>query len=264
MGPASETNWTEGFLRDGFCHFPRLVGDELVAAARTSIDGDLRDRYDPARRVEYDNQSFCPELLGTAPIQDLARCAAIQKRLGELIETDEVVCDNGQIAIRRAHNSEITSAPVPHIDGIPTANNGMSGDELRPFTLLLGIFLSEVRTPFAGNFTVWPGSHGLLERYFNRRGRRALREGMPTVSLGPPKQLLCKPGDAVLCHYSLAHAAAVNTSDFDRYAVFFRLTHRALTPEHAIDVRESDWTHLTNIWTDWKIAPELPAAGSRA
>jgi ectoine hydroxylase-related dioxygenase (phytanoyl-CoA dioxygenase family) len=81
--------------------------------------------------------------------------------------------------------------------------------------LLVGVFLSAVRTEFAGNFTIWPGSHRLIETCFIERGPQAMREGMPKVALAEPRQLLCSPGDVVFCHYQLAQAAAVNTSDFD-------------------------------------------------
>ncbi len=82
---------------------------------------------------------------------------------------------------------------------------------------------------------------------------------MPQIALGTPHQLLCKPGDVVLCHYSLAHGAAVNTSDFNRYAVFFRISHHTLNREKFEDARMTEWSHLTNIWTDWKIAPSVPS-----
>ncbi|MGI4830159.1 MAG: phytanoyl-CoA dioxygenase family protein [Janthinobacterium lividum] len=256
----SPANWTDDFLRDGFFHLPRVVNAHTISAARLQIDRNLEECYDPRRKVEYEYQSFCPDLLGTTPIENLALDPGVREKLAELLEPEEMACDNGQIAIRRARNADQPQLPVPHIDGIPTADNGMSGDELQPFTLLVGIFLSEVRSTFAGNFTVWPGSHLKLEQYFNTRGRRALREGMPRIPFGQPQQLLCKPGDAVLCHYSLAHAAAVNISDFDRYAVFFRWTHQALNPDQSPDFREAGWKHVTNIWTDWKIRPDRLAA----
>lgn len=257
------SSWTENFLTDGFQQFPSLVDLKLVARAREYIDRDLRVNYDASRIVEYDNRSFCPDLLGTPEIQDLASCPGVKSKLEELFEPESVVCDDGQIAIRRAHNSAERHGPVAHIDGIPTSTNGMNGDELTPFTLLLAVFLSEVRAEFSGNFTVWPGTHTLMQEYFRKRGPKARSEGMPQVALGTPRQLLCKPGDVVLCHYSLAHAAAVNTSDFDRYAVFFRLSHRTLDREKYKDAHETEWAHLTNIWTDWKIAPPLTGTRKR-
>jgi hypothetical protein len=237
------------FVRDGFAVFPRLIAPDAITAVRTRIDADLRDNYDPARQSEYDARSFCPTLRGSPQIMSLFHHVEVRRRIDALIGMDRVGFDGGQIAIRRAHNVKRPQPPVPHIDGIQTPTNEQSSVELNPFSLLVGVFLSDVPTQFAGNFTVWPGSHHLIEAYFRQRGSRAMREDMPQVALPKPQQLLCSAGDVVFCHYQLAHAAAVNTEDFDRYAVFFRVWHHDLT------LREARWQHLTNIWTDWKVGP---------
>lgn len=248
--------WKDTFVRKGYAHFPQLLPAAVLIEAREKIVADLRDNYQADHQAEYDNQSFCPALLGTPSIMKLVSNAAVRDKVRELLDPDAVACDDGQIAIRQAHNSVVHHAPVPHIDGIPTPHNGMEGNEVRPFALLIGVFLSDVRAEFSGNFTVWPGSHTLLEGYFNERGVRARCEGMPQIPLGTPQQLLCKAGDVVLCHYNLAHAAAVNNSDFDRQAVFFRVAHHTLDRDRNKNARDAEWTHLTSIWTDWKVRPQ--------
>lgn len=247
-------DWTSTFVNDGFAHFSRLIDERTISKARSKIDGDLARNYDPARKAEYDYRSFCPDILGSREIMALLKHPDVQMRISTLLSSKEIGSDDGQVAIRKAHNAEHNEAPSPHIDGIPTAHNGVSGDEITPFSLLVGIFLSDVKVEFAGNFTVWPGSHRLLERYFHERGPMARREGMPATPRGEPRQLLCSSGDVVLCHYLLAHGAAVNTSDNDRYAVFFRLAQRELDRNFDPNFRENGWTHLTKMWTGWKVA----------
>jgi ectoine hydroxylase-related dioxygenase (phytanoyl-CoA dioxygenase family) len=51
--------------------------------------------------------------------------------------------------------------------------------------------------------------------------------------------------DVVLCHYQLAHAAAVNVSPNDRIAVYFRVWLK--------DIENRRWELLTNIWNGWRI-----------
>ena len=46
---------------------------------------------------------------------------------------------------------------------------------------------------------------------------------MPEVTLPDPVPVTGRAGDAVLCHYQLAHTAGPNTSPHIRYAVYFRL-----------------------------------------
>jgi ectoine hydroxylase-related dioxygenase (phytanoyl-CoA dioxygenase family) len=85
----------------------------------------------------------------------------------------------------------------------------------------------------------------VYERYFRERGPRALSEAMPTPDIGEPAQLMSEVGDVVLAHYQLGHNAAVNVSDFDRIAIYFRIWLRAM--------ESNRWHYLTNIWEGWKL-----------
>jgi hypothetical protein len=235
------------------------VDPKTVETAREKIAEDLATRYDPSRKPEYDSRSFCPDLLGTTPILALLENRGVKERVGELVSPRKLGFDTqGQIAIRRAHNHDKPLPPSAHVDGFPAPHNGVAEGTVLPFTILVGVFLSEVETEFAGNFTVWPGSHFRVEKYFNERGPRALREGMPDLpklGIGDPVQLKGSPGDVVLCHYALAHSAAVNLSDNDRIACFFRLGHLELYEREDPEYPRHAWTHLTDMWTGWKIKP---------
>ena len=245
-------SWIDTLHSQGYVHFPQLVDKSVLQAARKQIDTDLAERYDPTRQVEYDHRSYCPDLRGSREIMSLLKNRSLDYLIDATVGLDRVGHDNGQIAIRKAHNADRPSPPTAHIDGIPTPHNGVQGAEIKPFTALIGVFLSEVSSECAGNFTVWPGSHLLLEQHFRQRGSSALTEGMPQIPLGEPKQLLCSPGDMVLCHYQLAHAAAVNVSNNDRYAVFFRLWFHELDAHKSTNARPAAWEHLTNLWLGWK------------
>src|SRR5271163_1421581 len=122
--------------------------------------------------------------------------------MGITAKLDEVICfgklgyDGGQVALRRAGNARRPFPPEPHIDGLPAPFNRVpAGTLVSNFTALVGIYLSSVRAQFAGNFTVWPGSHHVLERHFRAMGPDALRNGMPRIPLGEPVQLMTEPGD---------------------------------------------------------------------
>ncbi|MCC2687065.1 MAG: Protein involved in biosynthesis of mitomycin antibiotics/polyketide fumonisin, partial [Paenibacillaceae bacterium] len=109
--------------------------------------------------------------------------------------------------------------------------------------------LSDLPNVNAGNFSVWPGSHHLYERYFRELGPESLLSGMPPVDLPEPRQIIGQAGDAVFCHYQLAHGIAPNVSPNVRYAVFFRLRH----VDHA-----TDWkAPMTDLWLHWPGIREL-------
>ncbi|MEO1268928.1 MAG: phytanoyl-CoA dioxygenase family protein, partial [Myxococcota bacterium] len=150
-----------------------------------------------------------------------------------------------QIAIRQAFNAPRRS-PEPHLDGFPTLLNGLDGKGgVTPFTVLVGVFLQGEPGPYAGNLTVWPGSHRRHADYFRRRGPRALQEPMPRLELGEPKQLELRPGDVVLAHYLLGHGAAVNTSPTDRIAAYVRLGWPA--------DEDARWALMSELWGAWRM-----------
>lgn len=238
-------NWQEHLRAQGYAHFAGITPEPLVTAALKAIELDLSSNYEPERQVEYDNQSYCPDLRGTPPILNLLVESPIHNVLDELFGLDQIDWDGGQIAIRRAHNVPEPIPPVHHLDGFSSGLNGLEEGMIYNHTITVGVFLTPTRNAFAGNFTVWPGSHYVYERYFRARGPRSMSEPPPTPEIGEPVQLMCEVGDVVLAHYHLGHNAAVNTSDFDRIAVFFRIWLRGIELDR--------WHYLTNIWEGWKI-----------
>jgi hypothetical protein len=238
-------NWRDRLRTLGFAHFPGLTQRTLITAALEAIEFDLRSNYDPERQTEYDSQSYCPQLRGTPPIMNLLLQSPVQNMLEEVFELNKIGWDGGQIAIRRAHNHPEPVPPTPHLDGFASGTNGLDEGKIYNHTLLVGVFLTPVWNEFAGNFTVWPGSHCVYENYFRERGPLAMKEPHPTPEIGEPVQLMCDVGDVVFAHYQLGHNAAVNTADSDRIAVYFRVWLRAM--------ESNRWHYLTNIWEGWKL-----------
>ena len=237
--------WQEHFRNQGYARFEKLTPEPLVIGALKAIEHDLDTNYELERQTEYDNRSYCPTLKGTPAIMNLLLKSPVHNILDEIFGLDEIDWDVGQIAIRRAHNVPTPIPPVAHIDGFSTGLNGLDEGKIYNHTILVGVFLTPVRKPFAGNLTVWPTSHYVYERYFRERGPRAMKEPQPTPELGEPVQLTCKVGDVVLAHYELGHAGAVNTSDQDRIAVYFRVWLRRVGSDR--------WHYLTNIWEGWRL-----------
>jgi hypothetical protein len=249
-GAAGPPAWSDRLRQAGYVHLPALLPSELITAARDTVAENLAAHYDESRLVEYNHRSWCPEIRDASQLTALIEDPAVRAVCDAALGKGRYDVSQAQIAIRKAHSAPEQSPPSPHIDGIPTPDNGLEGNQLKSFTALLGIFLTEASSEFAGNFTVWPGSHTLLENYFATHGKSALAEGMPAIPLGEPTQLLCQPGDVVFCHYQLAHGAAVNTSDRDRIAVFFRLSFKSIEGPGRADRR---WYNLTHLWNGWRL-----------
>jgi hypothetical protein len=176
---------------------------------------------------------------------DLLLMSPILGIIDEALGLSDVEWSSGQIAIRRARNFPTEIPPEPHLDGFASGLNGLEEGKIYSHTALVGVFLTPTSRSFAGNLTVWPGSHYVYESYFRERGPGAMREPMPAPELGRPVQLMCGVGDVVFCHYQLGHSVVVNTAEIDRVAVYFRVWLR--------DLEERRWECLTNIWEGWNI-----------
>jgi hypothetical protein len=228
--------------RDGYLHLPGAVPAARVAAALGAINRSLGQQGLPPDRLrEMRARTFCPELVAAPEIQALyAETGA--RALAEAAIGRVRVPDQGQIALRFPQAQR--SVPWPHIDGMPTPDNGLPPGTLQHFTALIGVFLSDATVPDAGNFVVWPGSHRLLEAHFRQHGPTSITGAFPSLPLPQPRPLRGRAGDVVLAHYALAHTAGPNLSPHVRYAVFFRLFHE--------DHEAAGHRPLIDLWAQWE------------
>jgi phytanoyl-CoA dioxygenase PhyH len=235
----------QSLVRDGFVKLPRAVPGHLVDSALRAINASLgTEGIDPSHLGTFRAQSYCPELQGAPAIVDLLNSSGLLDYAESAVGAGKLLpVRSGQIALRFP-TLEPTRPPHPHLDGMYTPTNGVPQGTIRNFTALVGVYLSQAAGPDMGNLVVWPGTHGLYERYFRERGPQALLEGMPPVDLPVPQQLTTEPGDAVLCHYQLGHGIGGNTSPHIRYAIYFRLSH--------VDHESNHWNCMTDIWREWE------------
>jgi len=233
-------------IEDGYLLVPGVVPRHRIDDALKAINRSLGEEGIAKEAIwTLRAQSFCPELVSAPAILDLYRETTLQALAEAAIGGGRVTTPgSGQIALRFPEEIAAPRDPYPHIDGMPGPLNGVEAGTLYHFTALGGVFLSDVDAPFRGNFTVWPGSHRLLEAHFRAHGTDELLSGFPKVAMPAPRQLQVRAGDLLLAHHQLAHGAAVNVGPHVRYAVFFRLSHRQHDP--------SSTATMTDIWREWE------------
>lgn len=232
------------FYENGYVHLPGVVPPVMVHEALRQINHSVGEGMDPEKMVTFRSQSYCPEiqkheaivgLLNRTPAWGMAESLVGKGRLNPV--------HAAQIALRFPGLQDPPAPPRPHLDGMYSPHNGVPEGTIQNFTMLVGIFLSDVNAPYSGNFTVWPGTHRIFEEYFRAHGPMALLEGMPKVAMPEPLQLMPKAGDIALVHYQVAHGVATNVSPHTRYALFFRLTH--------VDHENQKFEVMTDIWREW-------------
>jgi hypothetical protein len=213
--------------------------DRALHAINASVgEGMNRDEMEILRA-----QSFCPELREQPIIRDLFGKTPLFDIAESLLGKDNAKYGRGQIALRFPLHQDPPRAPGWHIDGVPTATNGVTPGGLDSFTMLVAVLLSDLPQENMGNFSVWPRSHRVLEEFFQQRSFDDFQQESRQLDLGTPQQITGKAGDVVICHYQMAHGIAPNTSPFVRYAVFFRVKH----PQH----NEQKPQQLSNLWLEW-------------
>lgn len=227
--------------KNGYSVFSGLISESVITTARNVINNDLKQHYDLQRIDEYNSRSFCPTIKASKEITALFE--PIKSIIDDVLGENTWSIGASQIALRSPQ--EDVPDIIPHIDGIPERFNGVQGQDIEPFTLLIGIFFNDLSKENMGNLVVFPTSHKKIASYFKSQGSQALKKGMPDINFGEPKQLLCRAGDVIICDYHLVHAVAPNLSKDTRYAVYFRVSLH--------DVLKDRWNSLSNLWLDWKI-----------
>jgi hypothetical protein len=240
-----ELTWAqkEELYAQGFVQVRGVVPRVMVDAALKAINESLGRGIDPEKVPEFRARTFCPELVADQVITQLLTDTPAWSLAESVLGPGQIrPVRSGQIALRFPVHQDPPPPPQPHLDGMHAPLNGVPPGVIRNFTMLVGVLLSDVTGPYAGNLAVWPGSHRLYEAYFREHGPEKLLEGMPPVPLPDPVQLTGQAGDVVLCHYQLAHGITPNVSPHIRYAVYFRLTH----------VSHDDWREpMVDIWREW-------------
>jgi hypothetical protein len=202
----------------GYVQIPGVIPQKRIQVALRAINHSLGQGMNRRDIATFRSSSFCPELLGRPPILDLLYETPLLKLAESAAENGLKLAGGGQIALRFPV-MEFPGSMLPHIDGLYSPRNGVPKGAIFTFTILAGVFLSDVPNRFWGNLVVWP------------------------VKLPEPEQILAKAGDVILCHYLLGHTVAINVSPFVRYAVFFRLSHPQHT-RHGARV-------FKDLWLEW-------------
>ena len=233
------------FHRDGYVCAAGAVVPSVVNAAISRINRGLGT---PGSVVAGGVQPGVGKLEGGAPtareLLELfnSKAGRLRRLLDIVIGPNMYELPRGcQIALRFPDDG-----PPPDDTSLPGNEwhtDGMRQGKRHPFTLLVGVALSSVSAPFHGNLAVFPGSHHRLHDISLANGRlkdvdedqpfskittrdNSWGVGVGLPDLGPPRQLLLEPGDALLAHSKLAHRGCPNFSPSIRHMVYFRVRHR--------------------------------------
>lgn len=228
-------------MKQGYIVLKGAIGERLVEEALTVINEAYESgQYEMnEKHGEPDVPKFSSEIAKDKAIGRILDRSNVTDAIEDLLGEDNVqFARRAQIAFRPQDDVAIKKGmsltdEMPanhyHIDG-GTASESKTGS---PFSLLAGVVLSDGQDvdELRGQLTVWPKSHFKLHRVVRERYEQGLLDGKTVFGgkdskpdIGPPKRLLCKPGDVVLLHQRLGHSGGINVHEKTRINLYFRIS----------------------------------------
>lgn len=235
------------FKRNGFVTIRNAVDPVLCQRAREVVwEGLPVDRDDPESWKGRNQGSDIPDIASTEPFEELARVAfpyaeslVGEGELAAPAQPPVEVCHHAGATVGPDHEGMLsphisyprddedrswvereTENQGAHVDGY--APDDRFGEDINymPLTIGVAVYFDSVK-PGGGGFTVWPGSHIALGKYFETHTYEeyiADQDVLTELDLGPPFEISGEPGDMVLWHHNLVHAAGPNLGDRIRMA----------------------------------------------
>jgi len=227
------------FIEDGFLIIKGVVPPSLASAALAEINCSLL-KVGAAFQDADGNTKHCADAASSNTIQALLYGTPLWTIAQRLMGHGCVAgVGAGQIALRPPHLNSLgleddasTQPKQWHFDGMHKVDSEVERQN-SPFSLLVGVALSDQMLPNCGNLIAFPGSHRILQAMVQQEAavpgthpflnQRDADEGKPELRNG--QQILLGIGDVVLLHQKTAHRVGVNCSPNIRYQTYFRLKH---------------------------------------
>lgn len=213
------------FVRNGAIIRRRFVPPRLIGQARTMIDDWYQTGMEPERINAYTERTFAPELGSHRDLLALYRNSGVADLVASLVgETQPIVKAQIQIRVPESTTAGIQPVKAMHVDGVACPH--LDPAELRTFTLLVGVVLSDVTDPNGGALRYVQGGHLRMADWFRTEWSAGLTDQVPPhidAEQGTP--LLGIPGDVLLMHHLVPHAVGRNTTSIPRIMAYFRVAH---------------------------------------
>ncbi|MGW3031242.1 phytanoyl-CoA dioxygenase family protein [Streptomyces sp. NPDC001178] len=240
----------ETFKRDGAVIRRGLVSTELARRATLLIETWYRDHLKADEVPAYNQRTFAPELGSHPDILALYGETDAVKLAGDLLgDTSPVTTAQIQIRVPETEFPGVQPEKAMHVDGVSCPH--LDPQELRTFSLLVGVVLSDVTSAQDGALRYQPGGHHTMADWFGTAWSLGMTEQVPPeVDREQGVPLLGAPGDVLLMHHLVPHSVGRNFTPFPRVMAYFRISH----PDHPRRRLEA----LRDPWLDYPSMTSIP------
>lgn len=239
------------FKRDGVLIRRGLAAPGLVKRAVSLIDASYRREMTPDDIPAYSRRTFAPELGDSAELLSLYTETGATGLVGDLLgDAAPVTTSQIQIRVPEGEFPGVQPEKAMHVDGLSCPH--LDPRELRTFSLLVGVVLSNISDPECGALHYLPGGHLAMARWFAGEWSLGMTEQVaPEIDRERGTPFLGMPGDVLLMHHLVPHTVAKNLMPFPRVMAYFRVSH----PDHAGRRLEA----LRDPWLDYPPLRDVPA-----
>lgn len=214
---------TDQFARDGILIRRNLVPSPLVERAQELIGAWSSTQMRSDQLDAYTQRTFAPELGSHPDLLNLFHDSGVAALVTELLPDIQPVTTT-QIQIRVPDHKLPQPVKAMHVDGVACPH--LDPNELRTFTLLAGVVLSDITNPDGGALHYVPGGHLTMADWFRTQWAIGMTDQVPPqVDAEHGIPFLGKPGDVLLMHHLVPHAVGRNTTPDPRVMAYFRISH---------------------------------------
>jgi len=202
-----------------------FVSRELADRAAALVTNWYRGDMDLTQIAEYTQRTFAPDHGSHPDVLALFTRSGVVELVRELVG-DFIPIATTQIQIRvpesELHNVQPDKAM--HVDGVSCPH--LDPTELRTFSLLVGVVLSDISDPAGGALRYVPGGHLRMADWFHTEWSLGITDQVPPyVDAEEGVSFLGRPGDVLLMHHLVPHAVGRNHTTTPRIMAYFRVSH---------------------------------------
>lgn len=238
----------DAFTTNGLIIKRDAVPPELIDRANALIAEWYRSDMDPSKLVDYTQRTFAPDLGDHPDVLALFAQSGVSDLVSELVG-DYVPIATTQIQIRvpEAELHQAQPDKPMHVDGVSCPH--LDPAELRTFSLLVGVVLSDISDPAGGALRYVPGGHLRMAEWFRDEWSLGITDQVPPhIDAAQGTPFLGGPGDVLLMHHLVPHSVGRNHTATPRIMAYFRISHK----DHAgrrLDAIRDPWLDFPALTT---------------
>ncbi len=202
-----------------------FVSPALVDRAEALVTDWYRTDMDQNLLVDYTQRTFAPELGSHPDILALFTQSGVAGLVRDLVG-DFTAITTTQIQIRVPETELLHVQPdkAMHVDGVACPH--LDPAELRTFSLLVGVVLTDISDPAGGALHYVPGGHVKMAEWFRTGWSLGISDQVPPhIDAERGVAFLGKPGDVLVMHHLVPHSVGHNRTTTPRIMAYFRISH---------------------------------------